>query len=54
MESIGLIIGVIQSAREIIENYRDETGSKDLILSCASLEWVENELFDLWEGQANS
>lgn len=50
-ESIALIIGVIQGVRETVERYRDEMGSGDLFTACASLEKVEDELFEHWDAE---
>lgn len=49
MLSLGLIIGVIQGVREALEEHRDNIGTGDLFLACASLEWAEGELFELWD-----
>lgn len=52
-ESFALIIGVIQGVREVMEAYRDEIGSGDLFTACASLEKIEGDLFEAWEGSAS-
>lgn len=49
MFSIGEVIGVIQGVREALEDYRDDTGAGELFMVCASLEWAEGELFELWD-----
>lgn len=51
-ESFGLIIGMVQGVREILEEYRDEIGAGDLFTACACLEMVEGKLFDRWESLA--
>lgn len=51
-ESFGLIIGMVQGVREILEEYRDEIGAGDLFAACACLEMVEGKIFDRWESLA--
>ena len=49
MFSLGKVIGVIQGVRETLEDHRDDTGAGELFVACASLEWAEGELFELWD-----